>query len=529
MRNSATAKAVAHQPKAAAAKRNTRKRPNVAGGLSAANKGGPGPSESEISAFVGSESSGSFGARGKGRKRRRKGEAAAIATGGENRPVASGTQADVGRVEEAAFGTGELAGAKRPCKRRKRVGFVGLGESEPEEEGKVLGRTSELEHVAAERTSEGGHAAAPAASEGGHVATTDAHVAVAPTEGDTTPNVTGFAGPDSAEDDLPATGVEGGSRVPVGQDLEAAQKQVKEVSAEPNGERDALKEDTPAAESGEFLPAYQRRHKGLRGEEKSANGGGDAGASHGADMLKDGVISDEVEIGDRQIADVATPATEGNKKQEELESAAGHARDAAIEGETMALIPSVGVPAASVGVPAESVGRKRKTDGVQRRRTGKLPDGSPPVKKRRSFGSPAVLSKVRTRPCSPEGKQGLASIVLEGPVLDGVDTPETVPKRKRLGKRRSSLDKVANGKVAKEKNSSKGPVLAAVGVDAGGKAPAKGGPGSSKALLLFEEVEQQFEEDKGFMSAIATLAASTKRPMILTCNGKNRKSRFSSL
>ncbi|GAQ89291.1 hypothetical protein KFL_005070080 [Klebsormidium nitens] len=503
LRKSATATAVARQPKAATAKRNTRKRPNVTGGPFAASNGRAGLSDSEVSAFVGSESSGSFGARGKGRKRRRKGKFAQNATGGENPVVDAEPQFQTGRVEEAANGTeagvGELGGAKRPRKRRKTVAFVGLGKSESEGIAEAPEQTSQGRHVAAQRAAEGGHVVADGTLE-------DADVAGAPAAEGASPNGTRDAGPDGGGSNVPATGVERGIPVPMSGDGGLAKEQLEEASAEPNEERDVPKGEKAAAESGAFPPAYQRRQRGETGKE-SAPGGKVAGASVFADRLADGAIGDEVKRGGRQVANVTTAADDRPGMAEESEIA-GHTGNDAIEAEPIA----AGI---SAGVPTDSDGRKRKPDGVRRRRSGKLSEGSPPVKKRRSFGSPAVLSKVRTRPCSPDGEQGPLSVVPGGPVLVEIDTAEKGPVRKRVGKRRSSMDKGAKGTAAIKGG---GPVPAGVNADVGGKGPSKGGSGSSKALLLFEEVEQQFEEDKGFLSAIATLAASTKRPMILTCN-----------
>lgn len=38
-------------------------------------------------------------------------------------------------------------------------------------------------------------------------------------------------------------------------------------------------------------------------------------------------------------------------------------------------------------------------------------------------------------------------------------------------------------------------------------------------ILLFEEVDILFEDDTGFLKALKTLMNTTKRPIILTCNG----------
>ncbi len=42
---------------------------------------------------------------------------------------------------------------------------------------------------------------------------------------------------------------------------------------------------------------------------------------------------------------------------------------------------------------------------------------------------------------------------------------------------------------------------------------------SQDTLILFEEVDLLYEEDVGFFKAIRSLIHSTKRPIILTCNG----------
>lgn len=41
-----------------------------------------------------------------------------------------------------------------------------------------------------------------------------------------------------------------------------------------------------------------------------------------------------------------------------------------------------------------------------------------------------------------------------------------------------------------------------------------------KSLILFEDVDIVFKEDKGFMAAIRSLISTSKRPIVLTCNGK---------
>ena len=42
----------------------------------------------------------------------------------------------------------------------------------------------------------------------------------------------------------------------------------------------------------------------------------------------------------------------------------------------------------------------------------------------------------------------------------------------------------------------------------------------SMTILLFEDVDMVFEDDRGFMGAVTQLAATAKRPIILTSNGK---------
>lgn len=43
----------------------------------------------------------------------------------------------------------------------------------------------------------------------------------------------------------------------------------------------------------------------------------------------------------------------------------------------------------------------------------------------------------------------------------------------------------------------------------------------NKALILFEDVDTIFDEDRGFLGTIMQLAKTAKRPIILTSNSKN--------
>ena len=45
-------------------------------------------------------------------------------------------------------------------------------------------------------------------------------------------------------------------------------------------------------------------------------------------------------------------------------------------------------------------------------------------------------------------------------------------------------------------------------------------PSGSRTLILFEDVDADLCEDRGFISTIQQLAETAKRPMILTSNSK---------
>jgi flagellar biosynthesis GTPase FlhF len=87
----------------------------------------------------------------------------------------------------------------------------------------------------------------------------------------------------------------------------------------------------------------------------------------------------------------------------------------------------------------------------------------------------------------------------------------------------------ATGKAKKQKTAAKGrkgkgPSKLKLGVKVARKsslAAAQSEPSADLSLIVFEEVDALFEDDRGFFSALSTLAASTKRPIILTSNCRN--------
>jgi hypothetical protein len=457
---------------------------------------GPGLSDSEISGFRGSESSGSFAGVKKGRKGRKK-RPKQVANALRREDFEQGVESrELGKDGKG----GESANPKRLGKRRKTVGFVDVEKGSPDLESEQReGEVAVAEY--APRNEEGGVKKERSVGLGEHK----------------------------------DRGGEG--RMKEQQGIPLGHTEV--IQEEKEREEEVSMEKGTGPEAGTFPPAYQRKRRGEAHQNGGEKGVGIAplfgnvtdGSLERTDCQKNtgeenealGMVPDVKPEGKKRPVDGGTDevndsgvfttppeeevapsplSTNGTTDRSETNKSAGAGRelDRRLDG------PSL----------------KPKPNGSKRgARDGKESgDDSPPAKKRRSFGRPAVLSKVRTRPCSPGEEQGSGGVDPTGPVLNHVAVSGGAEERaKRKGVAGSEVDK-ANGGLVIENGSRKGPVAGAAVPEGVGERVAKRVPGSSKALLLFEEVDQQFEEDKGFMSAISTLAASTKRPMILTCNGE---------
>lgn len=452
---------------------------------------GLGLSDSEISGFRGSESSGSFAGVKKGRKGRKKGPkqvANALRREDFEQGVESRELGNDGKL-------GESADPKRLGKRRKTVGFVDVEKGSPDLESEQRGGQLAVAEYAP-RNEEGGVREERSTGLG----------------------------------ERKDQGVEG--RVNELQGMPLGHKEIRWEEVE--SEEEVLVGDGTEAEAGAFPPAYQRKGRG----EAHQNGGekGVGTAPHFGNVTDSSLerTDGQKNTGEGRFPDVKPEGEEGS-----VEGGADEVKNSGVlitppeEEVAPSPLSTNGTTDRSETNKSAGAGREldRKLDGPSLKtkpngskrgvRDGKESgDDSPPAKKRRSFGRPAVLSKVRTRPCSPGEEQGSGGVGPTCPVLNHVAVSGGAEERaKRKGVAGSEVDK-ANGGLVKENGSRKGPVAGAAVPEGVGERVAKRVPGSSKALLLFEEVDQQFEEDKGFMSAIATLAASTKRPMILTCNGE---------
>jgi hypothetical protein len=485
----------ARKPRSPALKRSTRKRP----------KGfeetvGLGLSDSELSGLRGSESSGSLAGVKKGRKGRKKGLKQVLSVARKE-----GFEQGVDSQELGPDGkVGGSANPKRLKKRRKTVGFVDVEKGSPDLESEQRGGEVAVTEYAP-RNEEGGVRKKRSAGLGERK--------------------------------------EGGGEGRVNELQGMPLCHTEERQEEKEREAEVSVEKGTEPEAGAFPFAYQRERRGEAHQNGREKGVGtaplfgrtsdgklermDGQENTGKEKEALGRVPDVKPDGQKRPVNggtdevnysgvLITPPEEevapsplsinGKTDMSEKNKSAGSGRemDGNLDG--------------PLDLKRKPNGSKR---GIRKRGDGKESgDDSPPVKKRRSFGRPAVLSKVRTRPCSPGEEQGSGGVDPKGPVLNHVAVSGGAKERaKRKGVAGSEIGK-ANGGLVKENGSRKGPVAGAAVPEGVGARDAKRVPGSSKALLLFEEVDQQFEEDKGFMSAIATLAASTKRPMILTCNGE---------
>ncbi|KAM4661939.1 ATPase family AAA domain-containing protein 5 [Discoglossus pictus] len=137
------------------------------------------------------------------------------------------------------------------------------------------------------------------------------------------------------------------------------------------------------------------------------------------------------------------------------------------------------------------------------------------IKSPRKLNSPRNVSSPRKPPSSPRGpglKKGLAPKSL-------ANFFKVQPKQKNLVKSKiQDVPKAANEIVTEHKGTENKGTKNKIPIPESGQACDESQRKTATSLILFEEVDVIFDDDSGFLAAIKTFMATTKRPVVLTTN-----------